>query len=218
MNFILKDTDVKLLSWKKIGNNVVSLYFERVPRNILTAGFENGKLEVSVPIDFGYVELKLTRTNIANEVDWLDTYLNFTHNLYVEEELEGQLVFSISSESYTDEYTVQETLEFDSKEMINFPLSIEEWQNKYIALAKNTHKWYNERELFSYTNLFDNFDKELDSITNEILRKTDDDVKEFRKKLLIRLKLLSEKFRHQINEQLEFNKIINPNNIMKPFK
>ncbi|MBK6819344.1 MAG: hypothetical protein IPG85_06965 [Bacteroidetes bacterium] len=120
MNFILKDTDVKLLSWKKIGNNVVSLYFERVPRNILTASLENRKLEISVPVDFGYVELKLTKTNIANEVNWLDTYLNFKDNLYVEEEFEGQLVFSISSEPYTDEYTVQETLEFDNKEIINF--------------------------------------------------------------------------------------------------
>lgn len=214
MNFILKDTDVKLLSWKKIGNNVVSLYFERVPRNILTASLENRKLEISVPVDFGYVELKLTKTNIANEVNWLDTYLNFKDNLYVEEEFEGQLVFSISSEPYTDEYTVQETLEFDNKEIINFPLSIEEWQNKYIALAKNTYKWNNEREVFFYTNLLDNFDKQLDDITNEILQNTDiEDVNDFQKKLLIRLKRLSEKFRHRINEKLEFNKIINPKDI-----
>ncbi|MBK7042003.1 MAG: hypothetical protein IPH46_16445 [Bacteroidetes bacterium] len=214
MNFILKDTDVKLLSWKKIGNNVVSLYFERVPRNILTASLENRKLEISVPVDFGYVELKLTKTNIANEVNWLDTYLNFKDNLYVEEEFEGQLVFSIASEQYTDEYTVQETLEFDNKEIINFSLSIEEWQNKYIALAKNTYKWNNEREVFFYTNLLDNFDKQLDDITNEILQNTDiEDVNDFQKKLLIRLKRLSEKFRHRINEKLEFNKIINPKDI-----
>ncbi|MBK6330531.1 MAG: hypothetical protein IPF62_08420 [Bacteroidetes bacterium] len=199
---------------EKIGNNVVSLYFERVPRNILTASLENRKLEISVPVDFGYVELKLTKTNIANEVNWLDTYLNFKDNLYVEEEFEGQLVFSISSEPYTDEYTVQETLEFDNKEIINFPLSIEEWQNKYIALAKNTYKWNNEREVFFYTNLLDNFDKQLDDITNEILQNTDiEDVNDFQKKLLIRLKRLSEKFRHRINEKLEFNKIINPKDI-----
>ncbi|MBK9301299.1 MAG: hypothetical protein IPN14_12005 [Bacteroidetes bacterium] len=193
---------------------MVSLYFERVPRNILTASLENRKLEISVPVDFGYVELKLTKTNIANEVNWLDTYLNFKDNLYVEEEFEGQLVFSISSEPYTDEYTVQETLEFDNKEIINFPLSIEEWQNKYIALAKNTYKWNNEREVFFYTNLLDNFDKQLDDITNEILQNTDiEDVNDFQKKLLIRLKRLSEKFRHRINEKLEFNKIINPKDI-----
>ncbi|MBK7588488.1 MAG: hypothetical protein IPI22_09200 [Bacteroidetes bacterium] len=131
----------------------------------------------------------------------------------MEEEFEGQLVFSISSEPYTDEYTVQETLEFDNKEIINFPLSIEEWQNKYIALAKILTNGI-MREKFFYTNLLDNFDKQLDDITNEILQNTDiEDVNDFQKKLLIRLKRLSEKFRHRINEKLEFNKIINPKDI-----
>jgi len=144
----LEAVRVELLEWSYLDENTLRLYFERVPTYLMRRDFE--KKTESVFTDFGYLELILKKNEgfldgqKPSKKHWLNEYIN-DEDIFIEEELPNSITFWEGQDEERYDWGSSYSISFDDIEIIDTPLSHDEWKAKYTDMVLKYGEVYFEQ-------------------------------------------------------------------------
>lgn len=138
----LKPVRVKLQEWLA-KDEILTLKFEKVATYISSIDFSKKGFPVDVFTNFGKLEITLTGCN-KEDRSWLNEYLD-NDNLYIEEEIENHLTFWDGEYEDGYDWSSSYSIPFKEKVIKEYPLTAEEWKEKYVDMTLKWEKIFYER-------------------------------------------------------------------------
>ena len=124
----LEAIKVKLLQWDMPTDNVLKLYFEKVPSFLDEIGPDNGLAEIFT--DHGYLQVNLLiDASMREMVTYLDTYIN-NEDVFIEEEVMNRLTFWDGRDIERNDWSSSYFISFEDISLIHIPLTLSEWKTK----------------------------------------------------------------------------------------
>jgi hypothetical protein len=124
----LEAIKVKLLQWDMPTNNVLKLYFEKVPSSLGEVDPDNGLAELFT--DHGYLQVNLLiDASMKDLVTYLDTYIN-NEDVFIEEEVINRLTFWDGQYIERYDWSSSYFISFEEISVLHIPLTLSEWKAK----------------------------------------------------------------------------------------
>jgi hypothetical protein len=124
----LEAIKVKLLQWDMPIDNVLKLYFEKVPSFLNEIEPDNGLAEIFT--DHGYLQVNLLiNASMKEMVTYLDTYIN-NEDVFIEEEVINRLTFWDGHYTERYDWSSSYVIDFEDISLLNIPLTLSEWKAK----------------------------------------------------------------------------------------